>query len=153
MPRPNNEWWLIEGYVGIETALNPGALFGMGAGQGNLFAVLSVIAVFGILFWLFVGKAAQNLLLTLALGSVTGGILGNLYDRLSLWHEPSMPAQWRGCVRDWILFRYKDFTWPNFNIADCMLVCGAGLLVLHAVIHRERTEMSNETSNLSKDAS
>jgi signal peptidase II len=146
-PQPNNEWWLVKGYLGIETALNPGALFGLGAGLGNVFAILSVVAACGIILWLFVGKAAHDLLLTIALGSVTGGVLGNLYDRLGLWHQPGMPEEWQTCVRDWILFRYKDYTWPNFNIADCMLVCGAGLLVLHAITHREQGDTTNGTTD------
>src|SRR5687767_7034143 len=32
LPRANNPWWLIDGRFGIETSVNPGALFGMGAG-------------------------------------------------------------------------------------------------------------------------
>ena len=28
LPRENNEWWILKGYFGIETALNTGALFG-----------------------------------------------------------------------------------------------------------------------------
>ena len=32
LPGEQPPWWLIEPYMGIETAVNPGALFGMGAG-------------------------------------------------------------------------------------------------------------------------
>jgi signal peptidase II len=35
-------------------------------------------------------------------------------------------------VRDWILVMIGSFHWPNFNLADSMLVCGAILLVWHA---------------------
>ncbi len=132
MPRPGNEWWLIEGYVGIETALNPGALFGMGRGYGFVFASLSIMAAVGVLAWLHFGRAARDLLLTIALGCVLGGIFGNLYDRLGLWHPPGQPDVWRNEVRDWILFRWGDYTWPNFNIADSLLVCGAALLFWHS---------------------
>ena len=34
MPCSGNEWWLWPGYVGIETGLNPGALFGLGRDHG-----------------------------------------------------------------------------------------------------------------------
>jgi lipoprotein signal peptidase len=30
-----------------------------------------------------------------------------------------------------------ELTWPNFNIADSLLVCGACLLMWHAFIWRE----------------
>jgi signal peptidase II len=148
MPKRDNQWWLWEGYVGIETALNSGALFGFGTGYGSVFALLSVIAAAGILFWLFRLGAAHDWLLTVALGCVMGGIGGNLYDRLGLWQNPANPGEWRNEVRDWILLRYQGFTWPNFNIADSLLVCGALLLVWHGLFHTEPpAEKSRSTSN------
>lgn len=132
MPRANNEWWIWQGYVGIETTLNSGALFGAGAGYGGLFALLSIVAALVIIYWIFARDGARDLLLTVALGLILGGIGGNLYDRLGFWHPPGAPGQWRNEVRDWILLRYGSYTWPNFNIADCLLVCGAALLMWHA---------------------
>ncbi len=134
--------WLIDGYVGIETSLNRGALFGMGAGGSRYFACLAIGAVVGIVVWLFPLRAARDRLLTIALGIISGGILGNLYDRLGLWDHGPLPPQWAGhehAVRDWILWcwNFKQFTWPNFNIADSLLVCGAGLLLWHACVMRE----------------
>lgn len=151
VPGASEPWWLWEGYVGIETATNPGALFGMGAGGANWFAGLSVVAMVGILYWLFVRKAAVDGLLTFALGCVTGGILGNLYDRLGLWTATGPDGeQYKDIqeVRDWILLRYGNFTWPNFNIADCLLVCGAALLFWHAffVADRPKTDGSDDPS-------
>jgi signal peptidase II len=127
-------WWLIEPYVGIETAVNPGALFGMGAGWGKVFAFLSLLAAAAILLWLSKFKAIASWWLVVALGSVTGGIFGNLYDRLGLWNPPADHPAWRSGVRDWILFRYEQFTWPNFNIADSLLVCGAIMLAIHSFL-------------------
>ncbi len=51
-----------------------------------------------------------------------GRHLGNLYDRLGLWWQSDYPVEWRSGVRDWILLCYKGLTWPNFNIADSLLV-------------------------------
>ena len=123
LPQASNEWWLVEGYVGIETAINTGALFGLGHGQVTFFSVVSVVAIFGIIVWVAKGRVADDLLLTIALGIILGGIVGNLYDRVGFWGQ-------RG-VRDWILFRYGEHTWPNFNIADTLLVCGAVLLFVN----------------------
>lgn len=123
-------WWVVENYVGIETAVNMGALFGMGHGYSWLFAILSVLAAIGILVWLFGFKAATSKWLTVAMGLVTGGILGNLYDRLGI---PVLPQDIRGGVRDWILLRYGEHTWPNFNIADSLLVTGAIMLAIHSI--------------------
>jgi signal peptidase II len=139
-------WWIIEGYFGFETAMNPGALFGIGAGFSMLFAVLSIVAAVGILAWLFYGKAARDWWLTIALACVTAGIFGNLYDRLGYGFTDDMREQYvaaradpefiatrEHAVRDWILFQWpteaKAYKWPNFNIADMLLVCGASALV------------------------
>ncbi len=125
-------WWLIEPYVGIETAVNPGALFGMGAGWGKLFGALSILAAVAIWIWLSKFQAIKSWWLLIALGCVTGGIFGNLYDRLGLWNPPADRTDWQSGVRDWILFRYEQYTWPNFNIADSLLVCGAIMLAVHS---------------------
>ncbi len=126
-------YWIIKDYVGIQTAVNVGALFGMGAGFGSLFAVLSVLAGIGILVWLGWFRAIESWWLAVALGCVMAGIFGNLYDRLGLWWQSGYPPEWRSGVRDWILLCYKDYTWPNFNIADSLLVTGAVMLAIHSM--------------------
>ena len=110
-----------------------------------LFVVLSVFAIIGVVVWLFVFGEAHSRWLTVALAGITAGILGNLYDRLGLhgvkfpWGHPEA-GQTAHAVRDWILFQWNDaLRWPNFNIADCMLVCGAALLVLHAAKGEPKT--------------
>ncbi len=132
MPRQWNEWWIWEGFIGIETATNKGALFGFGQGWTMLFVALSFGALLAIGIWLFLAGAAADRFLCNALALITGGILGNLYDRLGLWTAPGTEGQSIHEVRDWILLRYHQYTWPNFNIADCLLVCGAALLVWHS---------------------
>ena len=127
----------VDGMFGIQTSTNPGALFGMGSGYSWLFAILSLIALTGIMLWLFVLGAGYDLFLTLTLGLISGGIMGNLYDRLGWGALPSYPESIRTNVRDWILFRLEGVPffdpWPNFNLADCWLVCGAALLFFHAL--------------------
>jgi signal peptidase II len=123
-------WWLVEPYVGIETAVNQGALFGLGQGKGWLFAYVSIAAALGILVWLFAWKAAISKWITVTMGFVTAGIIGNLYDRLNI---PKMPEPYSGGVRDWILFTYQGYVWPNFNIADSFLVTGAIMLAIHSL--------------------
>ena len=132
--------WIWEPYFGLQTSLNQGALFGMGQGKVWLFATLSMAAAVGILYWLFVARAAFDWLLTLALGAVMAGILGNLYDRIGLWTMPGNQGQRVYAVRDWILFKYQNWTWPNFNLADSFLVCGAALLMWHAFRSQPKRE-------------
>ncbi len=124
MPGQGRVYWFVEPYIGFQTSLNEGALFGLGQGYTPVFAGFSVIAAVGILFWLFAKKAAHDLVLTISLGLIMGGIFGNLYDRLGIWGYPA--------VRDFLLFQYPPYVWPNFNIADALLVCGAGLMLWHS---------------------
>ncbi|XZE45572.1 signal peptidase II [Pirellulaceae bacterium SH467] len=129
LPGEQEPYWIVEPFVGIETAVNMGALFGLGQGMGWLFSSLSIVAAIGIIYWLFVLQASRSLWLTVAMGLVMGGIFGNLYDRLAI---PDLPSPWAGGVRDWILFRYGDYVWPNFNIADSVLVIGAVMLAVYS---------------------
>jgi signal peptidase II len=146
MPSPvRPSLWLIDQVFGFTTSLNEGALFGIGQGQGFAFSLLSVVAALGIFYWLFVAQAAHDRLLTIALGMVTGGIFGNLYDRLGLsglkWDAGAIHPAGENvyAVRDWLHFKIDHvIDWPIFNIADSLLVCGAALLIWHAL----RTEQS-----------
>ena len=130
-------WW-IDGVFGVQPSTNPGALFGMGAGLSFWFAMFSLVAIVCIVVWLFVFRAAHDRWLTFALGLVSGGILGNLYDRIQLGAKPEYPEHIRDNVRDWILFRLEGVPffdpWPNFNIADMVLVVGAAMLFIHSVV-------------------
>ncbi|MDG2222756.1 MAG: signal peptidase II [Rubripirellula sp.] len=144
LPGQRDIWWIVEDYFGIETAVNIGAVFGLGAGKGLFFAAFSVIAAVGILVWLFKFRAAASLWLTWALGMITGGIIGNLYDRLGLWWQAGYPLEWQSGVRDWILFRIEGVPffdpWPNFNIADSLLVVGACMLMYQSFFPGKEAE-------------
>jgi signal peptidase II len=142
----NPPWWIWDGVFGFQITLNEGALFGMGQGLWPLFAALSIGAAIGILIWLFPAGAARDRLLTVALAFVTGGILGNLYDRVGLpglsWppgvgHPAGTPVH---AVRDYILVMIGRWPWPTFNLADSALVCGAALLVFHAFFSKPEHE-------------
>lgn len=130
--------WLWEGYVGVQLSRNWGALFGMGQGLVWFFAALSILAAVAIPVWLFRFRAAHDLWLTIALGMVMGGVFGNLYDRLGLSDEAWRPRfeqrDATHAVRDWILWQASDERrWPNFNVADSLLVVGAGLIFIRLV--------------------
>src|SRR5262249_21915594 len=129
---------LVTSMLSIETSLNPGALFGMGAGWGSLFIALSMVAMLGIGYWVWRGGAASDGLLCFALGCVTGGILGNLYDRLGLPGLHYINGEPIYAVRDFIHFQYQWFDWPIFNLADSFLVCGVSLLIFHAYFWEPR---------------
>ena len=150
-PQANATWWIIDGVFGFQTSLNQGALFGMGQGKAHLFALFSFVAIAGILVWLFFFRGLSSLFLTVVLGMLSAGILGNLYDRLGMhglkwnhagqFHEAGDPVC---AVRDWILVMIGNWPWPNFNIADSLLVCGAILLAIFTFLSEERGERREE---------
>jgi signal peptidase II len=143
---PRETIWIVHDVLSLETSLNEGALFGVGQGFTFLFAALSLMAGLWIVYWLFGRGAARDPWLTVALAAIMAGILGNLYDRLGLpgltWqfatptHDLGDPVF---AVRDWIHFQYKSFDWPVFNIADSLLVCGAGLLLRETFRKEQRS--------------
>jgi len=136
-------YWIWPNVFGFQTSLNEGALFGMGQGMVWVFASLSVCAAVAICWWLFVAGAARQWVLTVALSGIMAGVLGNLYDRVGL---PGLKWNYANdlhkigdqvfAVRDWILVMFGNRAWPNFNVADSLLVCGALLLVWHAFFQK-----------------
>lgn len=129
--------WLLDSWVRFRlfTSLNEGALWGMGQGFAWAFALLSVAAFCGIVYWLFVKKAAESMWLTVSLASVSGGTIGNLYDRLGL-HGVVRPGQTEPvkAVRDFFHFQFGTFDWAIFNVADVCLVVGAIMLMVQSVL-------------------
>ena len=151
LPGESDPKWIIDGILGIQTAVNPGAVFGVGAGKGLFFAAFSIVAIVGIGLWLFRFGGYCSKWLTVTLGLITGGILGNLYDRLGFWWEDYLPVEWKSGVRDWILFRIEGVPfldpWPNFNIADALLVIGAAMIFYYSLVLDIAKEDPEEATN------
>lgn len=133
--------WVWHEHAGFQLSLNEGALFGMGQGKVWVFAIAATAAAIAIPVWLFILGAARDRSVTIALGCIFGGVVGNLYDRLGLpgllWSDwdPARTGTVHA-VRDFILVvrrwppQGQWDVWPNFNIADALLVCGAIALFL-----------------------
>lgn len=155
--------WIVDDVFGFQTSLNQGALFGIGQGQIALFVTLSFIALLGIVWWVWT-DISKSVYLASTLGLISGGILGNLWDRVAMhgmtWTEfdckvwscdPECVGKPIYAVRDWILVMIGDYPWPNFNIADSCLVCGAILIGAFALfaktpIPEELTKAISETT-------
>ena len=105
--------------------VNHGALFGLGnqhkGGANQIFAAVSLVAAAGIVVWVSRRSTAVDGWLCAALGLILGGTIGNFYDRIVF-----------NGVRDFLYFYRVE--WPVFNVADCCLVVGAGMLLIHAFL-------------------
>ena len=147
---PAISYWWIDGILGIQTSFNGGALFGMFQGGSWWLAGLSLIALSGVLIWLFVFRMATSRFLTVVLAMISGGILGNLYDRMGFGYAPAHPVETVYHVRDWIHFRLSGIPffdpWPNFNIADSLLVIGAISLFVFALFTPELAQANKAGS-------
>lgn len=146
--------WLVwlwgDNVFRLLTHFNHGALFGIGQGMSGLFALLSVVAVAGVLYWLFVKGGAHSWWLTVALSLLLSGALGNLYDRLGLHGlRNHFTGQLEYAVRDFLYFELID--WPIFNFADTYLVTGAIMLVIQSFrpdhVVQGATQPENQTSD------
>lgn len=127
--------WLIDGWMKFRlyTTFNYGALWGVGQGMTWLFASLSVVAIVGVVYWLFWAGAARSWWLTVALGLITAGTLGNLWDRAGMHGISTLDGSPVFAVRDFLHFRFGSFDWAIFNLADVFLVSGAIMLGIQSL--------------------
>lgn len=128
--RPYLNGWLKFRFL---TSFNRGALWGVGQGWTLLFTLASVAALIGICLWLFVFSAADSRWLTVALGLIAAGTIGNLWDRLALHGYTDLQGQPVAAVRDFLLFTFGNWHYPVFNLADVFLVTGAVMLVVQSL--------------------
>jgi len=104
---------VVGDWVRISHVTNTGAAFGLLPGGTALLSVLSVVAVFAIVFY-YRRLAAGSPLIAVTLGMQLGGALGNLVDRIGQGHvvdfvDVGIP----GGPRFWA-----------FNVADSSIVVG-----------------------------
>jgi signal peptidase II len=138
--------WLIDGWLKFRlyTTFNHGALWGVGQNMTWLFATLSVAAICGVLYWLFLSGGAKSWWLTFALAFITAGTLGNLWDRAGMHGIASGDGNPIFAVRDFLHFRFGTFNWAVFNVADMLLVTGAIMLGLQSLKPEPKQQTERE---------
>ncbi|MCH4090369.1 signal peptidase II [Acetobacter sp.] len=110
-------------------AITFGMFGGAGASGRIIFSVISLAIVTGLLTW--IARTPRLLIAGLA-GSITGGAVGNVLDRLHY-----------GAVVDFIHAHAFGWSWYVFNIADAAIVCSVAGLILDS-LYRERQHPSQE---------
>ncbi|HKG20552.1 MAG TPA: signal peptidase II [Blastocatellia bacterium] len=111
---------VIPGFFSLSYTENRGIAFGMlGDGDVRWLLVAVSTAATAIVIYYMVKTPAGNRMLLWSLALLAAGICGNLVDRVRM-----------GSVIDFILFYYRTYHWPVFNIADTSITIGAVLMAL-----------------------
>ena len=100
---------------------NSGALFGLFRDQALLFGLVS-LGVIGLIV-AYHGRSRSSLYLSIALGLLLGGALGNMVDRLRL-----------GYVVDFVDIGIGDLRFFTFNVADAAISTSIVLLVALSIV-------------------
>ena len=110
----------IPGIIRFWYIHNEGGAWGFLSGYTWILLSITIIVML-VCFALLLKHGMKNPLLFWAITLVLSGGLGNMIDRIFN----------NGKVVDFICLEFIDF--PVFNIADCAIVIGAGLLILYFI--------------------
>jgi signal peptidase II len=111
--------------VRVALSYNDGGIFGLLGASATALGLASLVVI-AIIIVVQARQGRGNLLLTIALGLLLGGALGNLLDRFAL-----------GKVVDWVDMGIGAFRWYTFNVADAAISTAiVVLLVLGLFGHR-----------------
>jgi signal peptidase II len=120
----------VTDYFSLVLAHNRGAAFSMfDGGSGWQAHALTAVGIGACVFILYLlGRHGSQRLFACALALILGGALGNVVDRLLHGH-----------VIDFLLFHYRQWEFPAFNVADSAITVGAALLILDELLRVRRS--------------
>lgn len=134
--QPGESISVVGDLVRLIHSRNSGGLFGAFQDAAPVFAVVSV-GVIGLIVW-YHGRSGPSWYLSIALGLLLGGAIGNLIDRIRY-----------GYVVDFVDAGIGNIRFYTFNLADAAISCALLLLVLASV----RPSLAAGTQSRSSDAS
>jgi signal peptidase II len=118
--RPRESVEVIGDWLRLVHGQNNGGLFGLFAGQAAVFAIASIGVIALIL--VYHARSGRSPLLSVALGLLLGGAVGNLLDRVT-----------RGYVVDFVDAGIGDLRWYTFNVADAAISAAIVLLIVLSI--------------------
>jgi signal peptidase II len=125
---------VIPGFFDLTHVRNPGGAFSFFADgppeQRAIFFIGSTLLALVLLIVFLRRLEPEARLSGMALGSIMGGALGNLIDRMVY-----------GEVIDFLdVHLWGGYTWPTFNIADSAIVVGVAIMMIEVFLHDEEGE-------------
>ena len=122
---------LIPNFFSLYYLKNTGAAFSI---LGNKTILLILVSIFCLIIIKNAIKKLKrtNTLNIISLGIMTGGIIGNLFDRV-LYKS----------VIDYLSFNIFNYSFPVFNLADIGITVGAILLIIDLMIEEKEKKTPN----------
>lgn len=121
----------IPGFMDFTYIHNTGGAWGVLSGKTPILVVFTAFVMVGCIIFL-IKYGRKNPLLFWAVCLIISGGIGNMIDRI--FNE--------GRVIDFLRTLFIDF--PIFNVADCAVVIGAGLLILYFIIDTVKDAKENK---------
>ncbi len=118
--QPTEAVRLLGDYLRLIYSRNDGALFGMFGSSAPILALTSLVVI-GLVF-VYHARSGRSPLLSVALGLLLGGALGNLIDRIHY-----------GFVVDWVDMGLGSLRFWTFNLGDAAIDIGIILLIVLAL--------------------
>lgn len=116
-------------FFNLTHVYNFGAAFSFlhdaGGWQRWFFSAIAFL-VSGLVLWWSKQTSKEQIILPVAFSLITGGAIGNAYDRLV-----------HGYVIDFLVLYYQNWYWPAFNVADSAICIGAVLLIVDMFKNKE----------------
>lgn len=110
---------VIDGFFDIHYVTNTGGAWSMLSGHTWLLTLISVLMVAGLIFYM---TRTRHACMRLGISLIVGGAIGNMIDRV-----------FAGAVVDFLDFIIFGYDFPVFNLADILVVCGTGLLIVYVI--------------------
>ena len=130
----------LNGFINLTYIHNRGGAWGMLYGKTYVLLPVTLV-IMALCIALYVKYGKKSRLLLWAVSLVMSGGMGNMLDRVFR----------QGNVVDFLHFEFFP-SFPVFNIADCAIVVGAGLLILYFIIdavQEEKQKRENKPSEQS----
>ena len=139
-----SKWWIlvkvmdppkviqVTPFFNLVLTWNRGVSFGLFNNESSygawIFSILALIIITVLFFWL---KKAETKLISVSLGLIIGGAVGNVIDRIN-----------HLAVMDFLDFYLGNSHWPAFNAADSFITVGAFILVVDSLFIRQKNNNS-----------
>jgi signal peptidase II len=121
---------IVDGLLSYGKTYNPGVVFGLGQKAPAFWKIVAFAAIPAICAIFFAVKK-HKWILTLSLGMILAGTLGNAWDRL---FHPGV----RDFLKFYVVTDAGAKVWPLFNLADSYICVGVFLLTVEMMFFEEK---------------